>query len=224
MKKIKLLLFSASLSLILLACSSENHTEKSSINSEQNNGIETIVTHGNFIEYDNESELFGDAELIVVAKTNKNFMEREHVIEYASNNDDIEADLPQAVSDFHTKTPIDIIKVLKQPQSFSIPKDNKITIIEPVALLEDNGLKKLSVENYLEMEEGKHYILYLKKNTYGEYSVINMNNGRFNLEGSDKIVNLSEHGHENDKQKHEKMKQSVKNRFKEQINKTNAID
>jgi hypothetical protein len=217
MKRVQLLLLTASLSLLLFACSNDQSGESSG----QEEKIETIITHGNFIEYDKENQLFDDAELVVIAKTDKNFIDREHVVKYVLSVGS-EADLPPAIEDFYTRTPITITKVLKQPESSSIAKSDNITIIEPVSLLEDdNGLKKLSIEHYLEIEEGKNYILYLKKNTYGEYSVINMNNGRFNLEAVDKIKSLSEHGPGNNQEKHEKMKKAVEKRFEKEIKEIN---
>ena len=44
-----------------------------------------------------------------------------------------------------------------------------------------------------------------------------MNNGRFNLKSTDQIINLAEHGYDNDKAKHEKMKDIVKNHFAKEI-------
>ena len=67
------------------------------------------------------------------------------------------------------------------------------------------------------MEEDTDYIIYLKRNTYGEYGVINMNNGRFNLESEDQIVNLNEHNHDNDKKEHEAFKKDVFERYAEEI-------
>lgn len=218
MKRVQLLILIASISLFLFACSNNQSVESSGEDAK----IETIVAHGNFIEYDEESLLFDGAELVVIAKPDKNFIDREHVVNYVSSSDS-EADLPPAIEDLYTRTSITIAEVLKQPESSSIAKNDNLTIIEPVALLEDDkGLKKISTENYLEIEKGKNYILYLKKNTYGEYSVINMNNGRFNLEAVEKIENSYEHGHENDQEKHQKMKNAVEKRFEKEI-KENTI-
>lgn len=214
MKRVQLLILTASFSLLLFACSTNQ-------GSGQEEKIETIVTHGNFIEYDKEDLLFEAAELVVIAKADKSFIDREHVVDYVASTAE-EAHLPEAIEDFHTKTSITITKVLKQPSSSSIAKNDNIKIIEPVTLLDEgNGLKKLSIENYLEIEEGKNYILYLKKNTYGEYSVINMNNGRFNLEAVDKTISLSEHGTDHDQEKHEEMKKAVEKRFEKEIKEIN---
>ncbi|MBK5442205.1 MULTISPECIES: hypothetical protein [unclassified Peribacillus] len=51
-------------------------------------------------------------------------------------------------------------------------------IIELISLID----RILTTEHYKELEKDNTYVLYLNKNTYGEYSVINMNNGRFNLD------------------------------------------
>jgi len=174
-------------------------------------GMETITVHGNFEDYIEEDQLFEAAELIVIAETNKNFADREHVVRYAESD----LDLPRAIADFYTKTPIMVSKVLKQPNTPVIYENDTLSIIEPITLIEDNhGLKRLTTEGYLETKEGDKYILYLKKNTYGEYSVINMSNGKFNLE-SDMLSKL---GHDNEQDKHEEMKKAVEKRFENQIN------
>ena len=220
MKKVTLLFLISSLSLALVACNTEEKSVKS-VKSVADASIETIVTHGNYVEYEKEIQLYKDAELIVIGQTDKKFTDRKHVVKYVPSNED-EADLPKAIEDFYTETPITITKVLKQSQSTAFAENDEIDIIEPVSLLEEDGLKKLSVENYLEMQEGKNYIIYLKKNTYGEYGVINMNNGRFKLEDNDQIVNLTEHGHDNDIEKHGEMKRAVESRFEKEINEINV--
>lgn len=183
----------------------------------QNDDIETIVTHGSYIKHVDESELYDAAELVVMAHTVKDFMDRNHVVKYVEQTEE-DKDLPVAIEDFYTETPVRIIKVLKQPSDSIIAKNDSINIIEPISLVEDDfGVRKLSTENYVELQKGKPYILYLKKNTYGQYSIINMNNGKFNLEGTDQIVNLAEHGHDLDKEEHQEFKRAVEKKFEKEI-------
>lgn len=223
MKRIKMLFLIVSLLLILTAYNFEKPITDSKNDIKKDN-IETIVTHASFINYEEENELFEDAELVVIANTNKKFEDREHVVKYVEQNNEDEKHLPKAIEDFYTKTPIEVVKVLKQHQKSTVSEKDELDIIEPISLIEDEGLKKLSTENYIEMQENNNYILYLKKNTYGQYGIINMNNGRFNLELDDGIKGISEHNHENDKEKHEQMKKSVLDRFKKEINDVNKED
>lgn len=231
MKSTYFLLSAMAASLLLVGCDGDNvgtgsndsipkEISSSEVNALQTSTneakeVERVVTHGNFVEYETEAELFADAELVVIASTNEDFMDREHIVKYVPGSDEEEG-LPKAIEDFYTKTSITVERVLKQPASNKVEETEKMSVIEPIALLED-GSKILSVENYHEILKGRQYIIYLKKNTKGEYGVINMNNGRFNLESTDQIINLTEHGHDNDKAKHEKMKDSVKNRFAKEI-------
>lgn len=231
MKSTYFLLSAMTASLLLVGCDGDNvgtgsndsipkEISSSEVNALQTSTneakeVERVVTHGNFVEYETEAELFADAELVVIASTNEDFMDREHIVKYVPGSDEEEG-LPKAIEDFYTKTSITVERVLKQPASKKVEETEKMSVIEPIALLED-GSKILSVENYHEILKGRQYIIYLKKNTKGEYGVINMNNGRFNLESTDQIINLAEHGHDNDKAKHEKMKDIVKNRFAKEI-------
>ncbi len=158
--------------------------------------------------------MYEDADLIVIGNASDSFIEREHVATYTP----AEEELPETLEDFYTRTTINIEKVLKFPEGANIQDNSEIDIIEPVAIIEeDNVDKKLAMENYAELEKDHDYIIYLKANTFGEYSVINMNNGKFNLESEEQIENLMEQHHDNDKEKHEELKKQVLERFKEEI-------
>ncbi|WP_339189587.1 hypothetical protein MKX33_05810 [Paenibacillus sp. FSL R5-0490] len=216
MKKIQLLLLVSSFSLFAFACSNSVIKNNSGTDLSGKENIETVVTHGNYKEFVEENKLFDDADLVVIAKTDSKFADREHVVKYAAP--DADADLPKAIEDFYTKTPIKVLKVLKSPASAAITENKEMNIIEPVSMIEEDvKSKKISIENYNEISEGIKYVLYLKQNTYGDYSVINMNNGRFSLESEVLNINSLDHGHENDLEKHNELKQSVEERFKSEI-------
>ncbi len=206
MKRVQVLIIIGVFILILIGCSSVRNVESDP------EEIERLIIHANYIVYEEESELFDAAELVVIARTSKSFKDREHVVRY----NDTDTRLPPIIAEFYTKTQISIYEVLKQPDSSSLSKDDKITILEPISLLKnESDIKKITYDNYVEIEEGKYYIIYLKDNTYGEYGVINMNNGRFNIEGDD---NLYKYAHENDIiEDHEIMKRKVMTRFEKEI-------
>lgn len=206
MKRVQLLLIliGCFILMILIGCSTVKNVEADP------ETLVRIVTQGNYIQYEEENELFDAADLIVIAKANKSFKDRAHVVVLTSD-----ANTPPMIADFFTRTEITIAGVLKQPDSSSLSKNDKIKIIEPISLMKnESDIKIITVENYVEIEEGKYYIIYLKNNTYGEYGVINMNNGRFNIEGDDNIII---HEHENDIEKHEIMKRNVMARFEKEI-------
>ncbi|SEM06729.1 hypothetical protein [Paenibacillus sp. OK003] len=80
---------------------------------------------------------------------------------------------------FHTNTNIKIEKILKKPDDF--PSDqNELTIIEPVSL---EGDVKYTVNDYIELQKGDRSVLFLMKNSFGDYGLINDNLGKFSLEG-----------------------------------------
>ncbi|SFF05945.1 hypothetical protein SAMN04487969_112156 [Paenibacillus algorifonticola] len=217
MRNVKLLLLLASFSLFLFACSNGSPVDNAGKEVSKEDTVVTVVTHGNYQEFDKENRLFDDAELVVIAETDTNFFDREHVVKYAEQ-DAAGADLPQALEDFYTRTPIKILKVLKKPESASVIENEEMNIIEPISLIkEDTKSKILSIENYNEINEGEQYVLYLKQNAYGEYSVINMNNGRFSLDSDALKIQSLDHGHENDQDKHNEIKQAVEERFKAEI-------
>ncbi|GAB6928325.1 hypothetical protein JCM10914A_23080 [Paenibacillus sp. JCM 10914] len=217
MKRIKLMLLVSSFSLFMFACSNNVPVDNASEGVNTGEGLETIVTHGNYKAFEEEAPLFNDADLVVIAETDTHFLDREHVVKYFEP-DSVQEGSPQAIEDFYTRTPITVLKVLKTPESVPVIENEKLDIIEPVSIIEQDGSsQKIALENYNEIKEGEEYVLYLKLNTYGEYGVINMNNGRFSL-GSDTLtLDSLDHGHEGDQDKHNTIKRAVEERFKVEI-------
>ncbi|WP_440117618.1 hypothetical protein [Paenibacillus sp. QZ-Y1] len=110
------------------------------------------------------------AELIVIGYATEDFRDREHVITAFDDG---------TMQSFHTNTNIKIEKILKKPEDF--PSDqNKLTIIEPVSL---EGDVKYTVDDYVELQKGDKSVLFLMKNSFGDYGLINDNLGKFSLEG-----------------------------------------
>ncbi|WP_342476858.1 hypothetical protein NYE24_24250 [Paenibacillus sp. FSL H7-0350] len=216
MRNIKLFLLLASFSIFLFACTNDvvdNIGDKDI----DKNTVVTVVNQGNYMKFDKESQLFDDAELVVIAETDTGFFDREHVVKYAEP-DASGAELPQAIEDFYTRTPIEILKVLKNSESAPVVENEKMNIIEPISLIEgDTESKIYSIENYNEIKEGERYVIYLKKNSYGEYGVINMNNGRFSLDSDGLKIQTLDQDHKNDQAEHNEFKQTVKERFKTEI-------
>lgn len=207
--------------LFIVACSNnEISSERSEANeqsqeiSKVNNEIETIFIHGNYVVYESEIDLYEDADLVVLANPIDSFVDREHVARYTPP----QGGAPKTLEDFFTRTTIKIKKVLKSPKGLDIQDNSELDIIEPVSIIENGGVqKKFTVENYIEIEKDNHYIIYLKDNTYGEFGVINMNNGRFNLKSEEQLQSLMQHSHNDDIDKHEEMKKQVFERFENEI-------
>ncbi|NMI03187.1 hypothetical protein HF638_04330 [Paenibacillus sp. SZ31] len=110
------------------------------------------------------------AELIVIGYATADVRDREHVITAFDDG---------TMQSFHTNTNIKIEKILKQPNDF--PTDqNELTIIEPVSL---EGDVKYTVNDYVELQKGDKSVLFLMKNSFGDYGLINDNLGKFSLEG-----------------------------------------
>ncbi|MCF7755879.1 hypothetical protein KQ941_15615 [Paenibacillus xylanexedens] len=110
------------------------------------------------------------AELIVIGYATEDFRDREHVITAFDDG---------TMQSFHTNTNIKIDRILKKPDDF--PSDqNELTIIEPASV---EGDVKYTVNDYVELQKGDTSVLFLMKNTFGDYGLINDNLGKFSLEG-----------------------------------------
>jgi hypothetical protein len=93
-------------------------------------------------------------------------------------------------------------------------------VIEPVGIVGE-GVKgggkkiKINIEGYQEMKKGKKYLLFLKSNSHGGFSVLNMNSGKFNLDGTDP-EDLGQRAAKDEKLK---LKQDVFKKYEKFLNK-----
>ncbi|WP_145146556.1 hypothetical protein [Paenibacillus xylanexedens] len=125
---------------------------------------------GNSLTFHEIDKLDAFAELIVIGYGIEDFRDREHVITAFDDG---------TMQSFHTNTNIKIEKILKKPEGF--PSDqNELTIIEPVSL---DGDVKYTADDYVELQKGDESVLFLMKNSFGDYGLINDNLGKFSLEG-----------------------------------------
>lgn len=165
--------------------------------------IEEVKTLGQHITYGDVETLCDNSDLIVVASPLKDFMDREHVNRY-------ETYPIKHLINYVTKTDIRIEKVLKQPTDSLIKVGDILTVTEPASVEdypERNLRQIIKSSGYEPIQKGNRYILFLKKSPQGNYSIINLNNGRFNLDKAEK--------QENDIVK--KFKESVLKKFENEL-------
>lgn len=135
------------------------------------NSTTDLNVNSSYISYDDINELDKVADLIIVASTDQNFENRLHKAKYFSDG---------ALEDFYSVTNVKVYKVLKGADG--IKNGSDLNIIEPASLIQTaTGKQRLLRDDYQPLEKNKHYILFLKKNDSGQYSIINMNLGKFDL-------------------------------------------
>ncbi|WDH99734.1 hypothetical protein PUW24_13040 [Paenibacillus urinalis] len=128
------------------------------------------------------------AELIIIGTPTKSFIDREHKITHYGDGE---------VQDFYTLTEIQIDKILKKPDD--LPQDQKTTsIIEPIGL---DGETKLIVDDYVELQKGDQSVIFLVKNTFGDYGIMNENLGKYSLDHPE--VSISRMSEESSRQSEE---------------------
>ncbi|MFB7157313.1 hypothetical protein [Lysinibacillus sp. NPDC056232] len=138
--------------------------------------IRTVDIHARYVEYDTADKLHQDADIVLVASPIDDFANREH---HSTEFED------GTLQDFYTLTNLNVERIIKQPEGINI--GSQMQVIEPVSIITeaDKQQTKVAADGYREMKQGKRYIVFLKNNGMGDYSVINMNNGKFNLDGGD---------------------------------------
>lgn len=131
-----------------------------------------------YITYEDLDDLHNDADLIIKGKANDNFENREFYTAFGEEDD---------LQDFHTKTEVDIDKVIKGSSEL---EGESITATEPIVYLEENDVT-VTTEGYTELQEGSEYVIFLNENNEGDYSIIFNNRGKYNLDGTDELDILS---------------------------------
>ncbi|WP_025715954.1 hypothetical protein [Paenibacillus sp. 1-18] len=142
-----------------------------------------ISLEASYIDYKTVSELDSNAELIVIGTPLQGFDDRQHIV---TSFDD------GTLQDFYTLTNIKMDKVIKSPEGSSLNLDEPLSIVEPISYIDDaGGKKKIAYEDYTELKQNEKSIIFLKKNTQGQYSVINMDLGKFAIEPTSQSPNSS---------------------------------
>lgn len=144
------------------------------------NSVNAVSIHSQYLGYSTGKQLFAGAHMVVIGQPFKDFEDRElHLTRFATG----------AIEDFGTFTEIHVEKVLKGPKEDA----TNLTVFEPVAEYQTyKGKVRLASEGYTPMKKDSRYLIFLKKNRTGQYYVINMQSGKFNLDGTDPEDNIDE--------------------------------
>ena len=186
----------------------------SSINTASEDSIKEIDSVlCSYMIYDTAEDLINGAELIVIASTSLPLEERKSNFKFMDNG---------VMSDYYTLTDIDIKTILKQPKDFQLNAQNRMEIIEPCALADENGKKVLfKTDSYFPLLKNNDYIIFLRTNGKNVYGVINMYRGKFNLsvdeENSADLKSLND----SKKSKYIKMKKDVAQKYSLKIKEKN---
>lgn len=139
--------------------------------------IQTVSVDANYLKFENADALDTAADLVVIGEATQEFDKRKHVTTYFDDG--------ATLQDFYTLTEITIDQVLKGPDDIRTD-DLTLEIIEPLALIHNAGdTIKYTHGNYNELQKGEKSVIFLKKNTFGQYSVFNQNLGKFSLSTSE---------------------------------------
>lgn len=141
--------------------------------------LRKVTAYARHIGFRTADELERGAELIVVGTPSEDFFGRQFLVKrYPDGN----------VMTFATMATIRVSRVIKNPSGFRLSPKRTLQALEPVGLINEGpvaGWVKINMEDYKELKRGSRYLLFLKRNTVGQYGIINMNLGKFNLDGTD---------------------------------------
>ncbi|MGG3280860.1 hypothetical protein [Paenibacillus solani] len=123
--------------------------------------------------YSTAQALFSGADLVVIGSPIKDFEDREVILKERSRG---------IIEYIVTSTEINVEKVLKGPKEDAV----NLKVIEPIGIRQTyRGKERIASDGYTAMRKDSQYVIFLGENTFGQYSVINMQAGKFNLDGTD---------------------------------------
>lgn len=139
---------------------------------DRDHGLKRVNSEASYISFGSIKALEEISDVIVVGTPILSFEEREHKVTYYDDN---------MIQDFYTLTDFKVEKVIKDPDQ--AVQDAKIKFVEPISIVTSKDGEKMirSIADYQEIQEGEKYLVFLKDNALGQYGVINMNNGTFDL-------------------------------------------
>lgn len=135
--------------------------------------VKEINIDADYITYNTEEELSKAADIILYGSPRDDFEEREHVNKFMDDG---------SLGDTYTLTNFEVLAVIKNSTELTINKKDFFKVIEPIGLLQEiDGKKYLEFDSYKAMNKNIEYVIYLQYNGFNGYSIINMSNGKFDI-------------------------------------------
>jgi len=140
----------------------------------------------------------GVADVVIYGSPVDKFEDRKFVNKYQEG----------ILADFCTITKFKVKSVIKNSTGLNIGKGDLFDVIEPLTFIDDeHGKRMLELVGYKAMVQKVKYVVYLKNNGQGGYGVINMSNGKFNMDNDS----------EDDDYTHISMKKEILDRYSKEL-------
>ena len=143
---------------------------------------------GNHAIFDSVEELETISDLIIVGKATTDLGQDKSVVVRNSNGE---------IENFYTLTPFQVNKVLKGSTT-----DKEVKVLQAVAITEQSEQQPKTMlikDDYSTLKKNSFYLLFLKQvdavefpSLAGTYSIVAINQGKFNLDKSDKEEEANE--------------------------------
>ena len=163
-----------------------------------------VSLDSNYIAYSNVDKLDNASEMIIIGEATKPFEDREHVIKQFDDGN---------IQDFYTLTDFKIHKIIKKSADAQVVEGDTLPIIEPISYT--NGLEGKTIitsDGYKQIESGNKYIVFLGKNTEGQYGVINNELGKFDINNPEPSKQIQS------EDPYTSFRNSVLNKYKNELN------
>jgi hypothetical protein len=130
------------------------------------------------VGYSTIEELEAASDLILIGRPTLDFLDRRHINQFEPRGH---------IMWWLTEGPFEVSRVIKGKVTLDRNMKAIVQVSEDTGLFEqpNYGLVKMKSEDNNEIKGGSLYMVFLKKNGIGSYSIINGNLGQFNLDGTD---------------------------------------
>lgn len=134
-----------------------------------------IRLQANYESFDTVPDADQGADLVLLASPISDFDQRKHITKYFTDG---------KLMDFYTITPLKIERIIKTDKNIAIKPRDLLQVLEPASYLKDSdGQHLLTYESYQPMAKEQRYLVFLKRNSKGAYSVMNMALGTIDTAG-----------------------------------------
>lgn len=141
--------------------------------------IRTVHEEADYDKTTDVAVLEAKVDLVIIGKPVQDFLDRRHIATYFPDGN---------LNIAGSEGVVQVQSVLKNSRQGQMAVPAFLQVAEPAGLIKDGlsgGFVKLLPEEYREMQKGSSYILFLRRNKRGSYTVQNFNLGKFNIDGTD---------------------------------------
>lgn len=145
----------------------------------RNARAKNVRVSASYISYQNVADLEAASDLVIVATPALDFLSRRQLAAFFPDGH---------VMWWASEGEVRVHRVIKNALGNNAVVPDSLSVTEPTGLVDfgkNSGVYRMTTEDYVPTVANASYIMFLKRNRLGSYALINLNDGKFNLDGID---------------------------------------